>query len=105
MHVLRLFFITLLCSFAVKSYSSDFFEFTSQKYQVHIENDHIWFTDIISERKTGPELYRDETDPDFFTLIKDIISWADTHNENIFLYYKSVTSKRYGSYDEIIPDF
>lgn len=105
MHQLKSILILILLSLAVNIYSADSFEFDPQNYEAKIKNNHIWFIDNSSNAKIGAELYADETDSEFFALVKNIITDAKTNNTKIILFFENINSENHGSYNQIIPDF
>lgn len=105
MHPLKSIFILILLSLAANTYSADSFEFDPQNYEAKIKTNHIWFIGKTSNEKIGPELYADETDPEFFALVKNIITNSETDNTKIILFFKNINSENHGSYNKIIPDF
>lgn len=104
MHVLKSISVLFILLFAVNTFSADTFEFFPQKCTAHLEADHIWFVDNDSDEKTGPELYADDTNADFFTFIKNYINSAIAKNKKITLQFTNINSQKHGQYDCIIPD-
>ena len=94
MHLLKSMSFLFILLFAVNIFPADTFEFFPQKCTAHLETGHIWFVDNDSNEKTGPELYADDTNAKFFTLIKN----------SIILQFTNITSQNHGQYDCIIPE-
>ena len=105
MHLLKSMFILILLSLAFNIYSADSFEFDPQNHTAKLESDYIGFVDNTSHEKIGPELYADETDSQFFALVKKIIINAETENTKTILLFENKNSETHGSYNQIIPDF
>ena len=105
MHPIKSLFLLILLTLAVNSYSADSFEFDPQNHTAKLEADYIGFINKSSDEKIGPELYADETDPAFFTLVKKIITDAEAQNTKTILIFEDKNSETHGSYNQIIPDF
>ena len=105
MHVLKSISVLFILLFAVNIFPADTFEFFPQKCTAHFEADHLWFVDNDSNEKTGPELYADDTNTEFFTFIKKTINDAMTNNKKVILQFTNITSENHGQYDCIIPEF
>lgn len=105
MHVLKSISVLFILLFAVNSFPADTFEFFPQNYTAHLEKDHIWFVDKSTNAQTGPELYADNTEPDFFVLIKNQIKNALKEDKTLNLHFENVDSENHGQYNCIIPDF
>ena len=101
---LKSIFIFFILLFAVSSYSADSFEFDPQNHTAKLESNYIGFIENSTNEKIGPELYADETDSDFFALVKNIITNAETDNTKTILLYENKDSGTHGSYNQIIPD-
>ena len=104
-HPIKSLFLLILLTLAVNSYSADSFEFDPQRHSAKLEAEYIGFVDKSSDEKVGPELFADETDPAFFTLVKKIITDAEAQNTKTILIYENKNSENHGSYNQIIPDF
>ena len=104
MHLLKSMSFLFILLFAVNIFPADTFEFFPQKCTAHLETGHIWFVDNDSNEKTGPELYADDTNAKFFTLIKNSINNAITDKKKIILQFTNITSQNHGQYDCIIPE-
>ena len=97
----------LLMLFALSSaiYSADSFEFNPQACTAHLDSSHIWFSANASNDKTGPELFADKTNADFFELVKTMINSAVGDNKTITLMYENTNNQNRGEYKKIIPEF
>ena len=105
MNPLKALVIFILLSISFNIYAADSFEFNPQTHTALIQADYIGFIDSSSNEKTGPELFIDEADTDFFNLIKSMINSAVADNKTINLMYENINSQNHGEYKRIIPDF
>ena len=104
MHLLKSIAVLFILFCAVSSFSADSFKFSADNCTAHLEAGHIWFEDNVTNEKIGPELYADDTNAEFFTLIKNLINDAITNNKKIKLEFTNIDSQNHGQYDCIIPE-
>ena len=104
MQVLKSIFVLFLFTFVANIFAENSFEFNPQAYSAVIQTDYIGFTDNNTNEKTGPELYIDDTNPEFFTFIKNVINTAATNNNSIVLLFTNKNSQNHGQYNCIIPE-
>ena len=95
----------IILSFAVMVSAADAFLFSPQSHTAQIQTTQISFTDNATNEPAGPRLYLDETDSQFFALIKNMVQEAQSSNSAVNLRFENVTSPTHGQYQRIIPEF
>lgn len=103
MHLLKSVSVFVVLFMVTTVLSADSWTYDPDVYKAQIKNDHISFTEKRSDREDGPELYAEDTNVEFYTLVQNLINKASRSKTPVVFYYDKYKSANNGNYNKIIP--
>ncbi len=103
MHLLKSVSVLVVMFMVTTVLSADSWTYDPDIYRVKIKNDRISFTEKRGNREDGPELYAEDTNIEFYTLVRNLINKASRSKTPVVFYYEKYKSANNGTYNKIIP--